>query len=153
MGDPSLWVSARRLRELEDRSVRSVLLLALVALAAAAPAGAKAPFSTLRADVAEWSIVPSSGVVRAGQVRIVVRNFGAEAHQVMVVRTRRFAERLPLKKNRAVARPVAVPVLVPAGATRTIAVSLSPGAYLLLDNLPWHYWKGTSVAFAVQGPA
>lgn len=125
----------------------------LAALAAAAPAAATGPSSTLHADVAEWSIVPSAGVVRAGRVRIVVRNLGAEAHQVMVVRTARFAQRLPLSRHRAVARAVAAPVVIAPGATRTIVLSLSPGPYVLLDNLPWHYWKGTSVAFAVQGPA
>lgn len=133
--------------------MKAGLLVALVALLAAAPAGASSPPSTLRADIAEWSIVPSQGVVRAGHVRIVVRNLGAEPHQVMVVPTTTFAQRLPLAKNRAVARPVATPVVVAPGATKTIVVSLSRGSYLLLDNLPWHYWKGTSVAFSVQGPA
>lgn len=132
--------------------MRATLLAALAVLLAAAPAGAGSAPPTLRAEVAEWSIVPSAGIVRPGRVRIVVRNVGAEAHQVMVVRTTRFAQRLPLSENRAVARPVAAVMLAP-GATKTIVVSLSPGPYLLLDNLPWHYWKGTSVAFAVQGPA
>ena len=132
--------------------MRATLLAALAVLLAAAPAGAGSAPPTLRAEVAEWSIVPSAGIVRPGQVRIVVRNVGAQAHQVMVVRTTRFAQRLPLSENRAVARPVAAVMLAP-GATKTIVVSLSPGPYLLLDNLPWHYWKGTSVAFAVQGPA
>jgi len=132
--------------------MRATLLAALVVLVATVPARAGSAPSSLRADVAEWSIVPSEGVVRPGQVRIVVRNVGAEPHQVMVVRTTRFAQRLPLSKNRAVARPLAA-VLVAPGATKTIVVSLSPGPYLLIDNLPWHYWKGTSVAFAVQGRA
>ena len=44
-------------------------------------------------------------------------------------------------------------VIVPPGGTATLVVSLRHGSYVLLDNLPWHYWKGTSVAFAVQGPA
>ena len=133
--------------------MRLIVVTLLAALAAAAPAAAASPSTTLHADVAEWSIVPSAGVVRAGHERIVVRNLGAEPHQVMVVRTARFAQRLRLSKHRAVARAVAAPVLVAPGATKTIVVSLSPGPYVLLDNLPWHYWKGTSVAFAVQGPS
>lgn len=149
MGDTHLSTCAAERRPRDDLTVRALPIAVLAALAAAAPAGANSPSSTLRADVAEWSIVPSQGVVRAGQVRIVVRNMGVEAHQVVIVRTARFAQRLPLSKHRAVVRAVAAPVMVAPGATKTIVVSLLPGAYVLLDNLPWHYWKGTSVAFAV----
>ena len=43
-----------------------------------------------------------------------------------------------------------VSVLVKPGARASFTVSLKPGSYLLLDNLPWHYWKGTSAAFTVR---
>jgi len=122
---------------------------ALAACAVAATAPASAPPSTLRADIAEWSIVPSQGAVRAGAVRIVMRNLGSETHQLMVVRTRSFAQSLPLHANRAVARSLGS-VLAAPGATRSFVVQLQPGTYLLLDNLPWHYWKGTRAAFVVR---
>ena len=108
------------------------------------------PASVLRADIAEWSIVPSEGVIDAGNVRIVARNLGAQAHQLIVVRTRAFAQDLPLRGDRAVARPVGSPVLVAPGQAVTFVVHLRRGSYLLLDNLPWHYWKGTQAAFAVR---
>jgi uncharacterized cupredoxin-like copper-binding protein len=122
-------------------------LLAASAFASGTPAAA--PSSTLRADVAEWSIVPSQGVVRAGRVRIVLRNLGTEAHQLMIVRTRSFGQRLPLRGNRAVAHPLAA-VLAAPGTSRAFVVDLPRGTYLLLDNLPWHYWKGTQAAFVVR---
>jgi uncharacterized cupredoxin-like copper-binding protein len=105
--------------------------------------------STLRADVAEWSIVPSQGVVRAGAVRIVLRNLGAEAHQLMIVRTRSFGETLPLRGDRAVARPLGS-VLAAPGTSKALVLHLKRGNYVLLDNLPWHYWKGTQAAFVVR---
>jgi len=120
------------------------------ALVLAPTVGAGTTASTLHADVAEWSIVPGSGVVPAGRVRLVVRNIGYEAHEVVVVRTKQFAAPLRLRGDRAVASPAAPAVLVPAGTTRTLVLSLSPGSYLLVDNLPWHYWKGTSAAFSVR---
>src|SRR3954470_16208016 len=89
----------------------AVLLLAAALFAAGTPAAA--PPSTLRADVAEWSIVPSQGAVRAGAVRIVLRNLGAEAHQLMVARTRSFGATLPLRRNRAVARPLGSVIAAP----------------------------------------
>jgi uncharacterized cupredoxin-like copper-binding protein len=122
--------------------------VALTAFVAVAGGGTRIP--TLRADVGEWSIVPSVGALPAGRVRIDVRNLGADAHQIVLVRTRTFAARLPLRGTRALARPEAEPVLVRAGGSASFVVTLRPGSYLLLDNLPWHYWKGTSAAFSVR---
>lgn len=128
--------------------VLSILASALVC-AAAGNAGAR-PASTLRADVAEWSIVPSTGAVRAGRVRLVVHNLGATVHQVTLARTPSFGARLRLSGARAVARPLAASVVVRPGASAMLVVSLKPGSYVLYDNLPWSYWKGTSVAFSVR---
>ena len=125
----------------------AALLLAAAVFATGTPAAG--PSSTLRADVAEWSIVPSQGVVRAGAVRVVLRNLGAEAHQLMIVRTRSFGETLRLRAHRAVAHPIAA-VLAPPGTSRSFVVRLRRGSYLLIDNLPWHYWKGTQAAFVVR---
>ena len=108
------------------------------------------PANVLRADIAEWSIVPSEGVVDAGNVRIVARNLGAQAHQLTVVRTSVFAQDLPLRGDHALARPVGSSVLVAPGRVVSFVVHLRRGSYLLVDNLPWHYWKGTQAAFAVR---
>jgi hypothetical protein len=128
-------------------------LLAAIAtalvLTAAATAGAP-PAATLRADVAEWSIVPSTGAVPAGKVRLVVRNLGATRHQVTIVRTAAFGERLRLAGARALVHPIAASIVVRPGRTATLLLSLQRGSYALLDNLPWSYWKGTSVAFSVR---
>jgi uncharacterized cupredoxin-like copper-binding protein len=128
--------------------VLSIVASALVC-ATSGTAGS-APTTTLRADVAEWSIVPSTGAVRAGVVRLVVHNLGAASHQVTLVRTTTFGERLRLAGSRAVVKPIAASVIVRPGKTATLVVSLEHGSYLLLDNLPWSYWKGTSVAFSVR---
>jgi uncharacterized cupredoxin-like copper-binding protein len=106
--------------------------------------------ASLRADVAEWSVVPSVGVVPSGRTRILVRNVGEQVHQLMVVRVSSFAAQLRLRGNRAVATPVGVPVSVQPGRTATLTVDLTRGSYLLVDNLPWHYWQGTSAAFSVR---
>ena len=132
------------------RSLTTLALAAVALTAYAGAAGGATRIPTLRADVGEWSIVPSVGAVRAGRVRIDVRNLGADAHEIVLVRTKSFAARLPLRGTRAVARPEAAPVLVRAGQHASFVVTLRPGSYLLLDNLPWHYWQGTSTAFSVR---
>jgi uncharacterized cupredoxin-like copper-binding protein len=133
--------------------MRFVIALSVVASAlvlAVSGTAAPAPATTLRADVAEWSIVPSTGDVHAGLVRLVVRNLGASPHQVTVVRTSTFGARLRLDGARAVVHPLAASIVVRPGKSATLVVSLKRGSYMLLDNLPWSYWKGTSVAFSVR---
>ena len=146
-------MGAQRVRLTTVSFVRFAVVLSVVAsalLCAVSGTAAPAPATTLRADVAEWSIVPSTGAVRAGLVRVVVRNLGASPHQVTLVRTATFDARLRLVGTRAVAHPLAASVVIRPGKTATLVASLKPGSYLLLDNLPWSYWKGTSVAFSVH---
>jgi uncharacterized cupredoxin-like copper-binding protein len=67
-----------------------------------------------------------------------------------VVRTATFGARLRLVGAHAVVHPLAASIVVAPGKTATLVVSLRRGSYVLLDNLPWSYWKGTSVAFSVR---
>jgi uncharacterized cupredoxin-like copper-binding protein len=133
--------------------IRSLALIALLA-ATAVPVGAygadaRRPVS-LRADIAEWNLVPSTGVVHAGRVRITARNLGVAEHQLVLVRTTRFAQTLTLDGDHATGRPVAPPLVVEPGRSASIVARLEPGNYLLIDNLPWHYWRGTSAAIVVR---
>jgi uncharacterized cupredoxin-like copper-binding protein len=130
--------------------VVALAAIAVTGLARFANAAPPSHVASLKADVAEWSIVPSAGVVHAGRVRITVRNLGVKTHSLEVVRTDTVAERLPLRGSHAVAQPVGRPLTVAAGAVKSIVVRLAPGSYMLLDNLPWNYWRGMSVPFAVR---
>jgi hypothetical protein len=112
--------------------------------------GRPAPAASIRADVGEWNVVPSVGVVPAGRVRIDVHNLGRVAHQIALVRTDTFDPQLRLRGDRAVVRAPVGSVLVRPGGVSVFTVSLRPGSYVLLDNLPWRYWKGTSAAFSVR---
>ncbi len=118
-------------------------LLAIVAFGLHGP-------TSLRADVDEWSIVPSTGLVAAGPVKITVRNLGEAPHTIVLVRTAGFDDRLPLRGDHAVVHPVAVAPAVAPGASASFTVLLRRGYYLLLDNGPWAYWRGMSVAFTVR---
>jgi uncharacterized cupredoxin-like copper-binding protein len=136
--------------------LRAGLLITVAVLVAAAFAATgqssssqRAP-KTLTALVAEWSVVPSDGVVSAGLVRIRVRNVGLEAHELVLTRTARFADSLPLADDRAQARTIGATLQVAPGQTASAVFRLRPGSYVLLDNLPWHYWEGTWAAFTVR---
>ena len=126
------------------------IAVALFGAPAWGEAGRPAPVATLGADVGEWNVVPSVGVVPAGRVRVEVRNLGQVPHKLVLARTDSFDPQLRLRGDRAVVRPLATSVLVRPGGTASFVVSLRPGSYLLLDNLPWRYWQGTSAAFSVR---
>ena len=68
----------------------------------------------------------------------------------MLVRTTSFAETLTTSGSHAVVRPVTKAVVVEPGRSASIVTRLDPGNYLLIDNLPWHYWHGTSAAIVVR---
>jgi hypothetical protein len=125
------------------------LTVAAVSLLLALPASAAAA-DDLTADVAEWNVVPSKGLVQSGEVRVVARNRGSLPHELVIVRTPRWGQPLPVVGRRAVLTPLRAPIRVPPGASRAITVHLGPGSYLLVDNLPGHYRNGTWVAFAVR---
>jgi hypothetical protein len=123
--------------------------LAVSSVAAAAPSRPRDP-STLTALVAEWSVVPSDGVISAGAVRIRVRNVGLEPHQLMLVRTSRFAGALPIVGDHAQVRAIGAALVVAPGQTASAVFTVRPGSYELVDNLPWHYWHGAWAAFAAR---
>ena len=136
--------------------LRTGVLIAVAALATAAFAAAGQSRSAQRdpkaltALVAEWSVVPSDGVVAAGLVRIRVRNVGLEPHELVLTRTARFAGSLPLADDRAQVRTIGPTLRVVPGQTASAVFRVPPGSYVLLDNLPWHYWQGAWAAFAAR---
>lgn len=132
------------------RGIVLILLLAATASQAAVSRAETAPPSSLRADIAEWNLVPSTGVVRAGRVRITARNLGLAVHQLVLVRTTRFDQELRLDGDHATGRSAAPPLVVQPGRSGSVVALLRPGTYLLIDNLPWHYWRGTSAAIVVR---
>jgi hypothetical protein len=136
--------------------LRPVLVIAAIALVLSTAASARESGSrqrdprTMTALVAEWSVVPSEGVVAAGFVRIRIRNAGLEPHELVLTRTNRFGDSLPLDGDRATARTVGPTVRVEPGQTVTAGFRIARGSYVLLDNLPWHYWQGTWAAFTAR---
>jgi uncharacterized cupredoxin-like copper-binding protein len=127
-------------------------LLAAAVLAAALASSATAERSTIQTlgvQVAEWNVVPSRGVVPAGTVKVVVANDGLLDHELEIVRTARWGQELPIRNGRAIGAELAAPILVRPGRTRTATVTLAPGTYALLDNLPGHYALGTAISILV----
>jgi hypothetical protein len=130
------------------RWLASAVALAAVAALLAAPAGARP--ARLTADVAEWSVVPSRGVLAAGEVRIVAHNYGLLSHRLIVVRTARFNEALRVRGGHAVTTALADPIVVRPGETGSAVVRLRRGTYVVLDDRAGGYRNGAWAAFVVR---
>jgi hypothetical protein len=121
-----------------------------VAVPAGAGAGRAAAPSRLHVDLAEWALVPSGGLVASGPLELTVRNVGRVPHELAIIATESWGQPLFVRNGRAVGPKVGRAVVVRPGQTRTARVYLSPGAYVLLDNLRGHYRLGAAVSIVAR---
>jgi hypothetical protein len=135
------------------RATIAALIVAITAFAgpssgsAAQTSGAR---QTLRVDLAEWAVVPSQGLVSAGPLRLTVENYGVLDHELAIIPTRWWGEKLRVRDGRAVGEAVARPVVVRPGQARSVSVNLAPGAYVLVDNIRGHYALGAAVSIVAS---
>src|SRR5438093_265577 len=89
--------------------------------------------------------------LKHGKYTIVVRDAGRLGHEFVVIKTKRRASKLPVKGTRAVetGRVGKIPTFKP-GQTKKLTLTLKPGHYALICNLPAHYKSGQRVDFTVK---
>jgi uncharacterized cupredoxin-like copper-binding protein len=120
------------------------VLVTLVALIAAGALGSSSPraettTSAVGVWLKEWRVIPSRKVVPAGKVTFVVANIGKIEHELVVVRSSRAPDALPIRGKKAgeAGSRGEVEELRPPHADR-LTLRLSPGKYVLLCNLADH---------------
>jgi uncharacterized cupredoxin-like copper-binding protein len=93
--------------------------------------------------------------VSAGDVRLIVRNDGPDAHEFIVIRAR--GRRLPLRSdgltvNEEALEHSTVGVLEPGerGSARELTLHLRPGRYQLICNMSGHYLAGMHAQLVVR---
>jgi hypothetical protein len=104
----------------------------------------------LNVGLTEWALVPSQGLVSSGPLQVTVQNFGRLRHQLSIIQTQWWGQKLDVLHGRAVGWNVIRPVVVAPGQARTTLVDLDPGSYVLLDNIRGHYALGTAVPIIVS---
>jgi len=101
----------------------------------------------------EWRITLSRSSVSAGPVTFVIRDHGKLAHELIILRTQRPADKLPMRGKevdlKAAGSVVGKIVTVEPGKEASVTVRLEKGRYVLLCNLPAHYKQGQFAAFDV----
>lgn len=136
------------------------LTLAIVAMAAVVvsigvlTAGAVTSKPLVAVQVDEFSVFPGTQGAPKGKVRFVVTNIGTAEHEFVVLRTAKPAGNLlggdhgPTRADESGA--VGEIGSIPSGQSRTLNLTLKPGHYSLICNLPGHYKTGQFADFYVR---
>lgn len=112
---------------------------AVEAFAAGSPASA----AKVKVSLIEFKLTPSVKRVAAGKITFAVRNDGKIAHQFVVLRAKTSAGKLPTDGVQAAetGKVGKIGTFGP-GVTKTLTLTLKPGHYALICNLPGHYKAG-----------
>ena len=112
------------------------------------------PVSVLLDD---FRVRSDRAVVPAGPVRFRLANNGPSTHELIVVRTDRAADRLPLQHDGLTVEEEGSGVHhvgeaegLDIGDRRTLVLGLTPGHYVLFCNMEGHYLGGMHVGFTVR---
>ncbi len=125
--------------------------LAVLAAGTAASVASAAPAkSTVRVQLMEMMVMPSTSRVPAGTVTFVVKNTGKLKHNFVVLKTNQAPSKLMMMGAKAMetGRMGMTPVFG-SGQTRRLTLTLKPGRYVLICNVAGHYMAGMRVAFRV----
>ena len=129
--------------------------MALAILAAAcANSAAEAPTgSQVVAELADYKITVNVPSVKAGAIKIGVRNLGAMEHSFQVLKTDIPPDKLPVDGASAKAKEdgkVGEIASIPAGKSSAVTLDLAPGKYVFICNIASHYQLGIHAGFTVD---
>ncbi len=110
--------------------------------------------STVNVAMKDRSFQSSTRTVPAGKVTFIVRNAGTMEHEFVVLRTDRHHHLLSMKGQQAseVGAKGEIEEFA-AGRTKRLTLTLAPGKYVLLCNLPGHYKRGQFIGLVVTPAA
>jgi len=146
-----LWMRPGFRLWLAGAAALAAALMTVSGTAASRPAGRQVP-------VVERDFhIKAPAVVRAGDVRLDIRNAGPDTHELIVIRAARGPLRLPLRMDgltvdEAALRSRTVGGIEPAkpASTHSIDLHLAPGRYVLFCNMAGHYLGGMHTTLVVR---
>jgi uncharacterized cupredoxin-like copper-binding protein len=131
------------------------MALALIVGACSAPAESAPSGSQVVAELADNKITVNVPSVKAGKVKIGVRNLGTMEHSFEVLKTDVPQEKLPVDGPSAKAKEdgkVGDIPSIPAGKSAAVTIDLVPGKYVFICNIAGHYQLGMHTGFTVEAP-
>jgi uncharacterized cupredoxin-like copper-binding protein len=134
--------------------MRRTIVLAVIALAALAASTVSFARATgkVAATEKEFKITAAPSSTSSGKTTFAVKNIGHLKHEFIVLKTNTPASKLKVKGSTAVLSGTIAGKITPfgPGQTKTLSVTLKPGHYILLCNLPAHYAAGQRLDFNVK---
>ena len=132
-----------------------LMALALLVVACAGPAAESPSGSQVVAELADNKITVNVPSVKAGTIKIGVRNLGTMEHSFVVIKTDLAPDKLPIDGASAKATEdgkVGGIASIPAGKSAAVTVDLAPGKYVFICNIAGHYQLGMHTGFTVEAP-
>jgi hypothetical protein len=104
--------------------------------------------------VREWSVTVDASSALAGEVTFTVTNQGSIGHEFLVVKTDIEVGKIPLDGDHFPEPADGLEVIdeiseFPKGTIESLTLTLEPGKYQLVCNLPGHYAAGMHAGFEV----
>jgi uncharacterized cupredoxin-like copper-binding protein len=137
------------------RFVPALMALALLVAACAGPAAEAPSGSQVVAELADNKITVNVPSVKAGSIKIGVRNLGTMQHSFEVLKTDLPADNLPVDGASAKAKEDGKVGEIPsiaAGKSAAVTLDLQPGKYVFICNIAGHYQLGMRTGFTVEAP-
>jgi uncharacterized cupredoxin-like copper-binding protein len=137
------------------RLVAALTALALLVVACAGPAAEAPAGSQVIAEMADYKITVNVPSVKAGSIKIGVRNLGTMEHSFEVIKTDLAPDKLPVDGASAKANEdgkVGEIKSIPAGKSASVTIDLAPGKYVFICNVAGHYQLGMRTGFTVEAP-
>ena len=137
------------------RIAAALVGLALLVAACGQPAADAPSGSQVIATLADYKITVDVPSVKAGKIKIGVRNLGNMEHSFQVLKTDLPADKLPIDSASAKAKEdgkVGEIASIPAGKSAAVTLDLTPGKYVFICNIASHYQLGMHTGFTVDAP-
>jgi uncharacterized cupredoxin-like copper-binding protein len=137
------------------RFVPALAALAMLVVACAGPAAEAPSGSQVVAELADYKITVNLPSVKAGSIKIGVRNLGTMEHSFEVLKTDLAPDQLPIDGAAAKAKEdgkVGGIPSIPAGKSAAVTLDLTPGKYVFICNVAGHYQLGMRTGFTVEAP-
>jgi uncharacterized cupredoxin-like copper-binding protein len=138
-----------------SRFAPALMALALLVMSCAQPAESAPSDSQVVAELADSKITVNVPSVKAGKVKIGVRNLGTMEHSFEVIKTDLAPDKLPIDGASAKASEdgkVGEIKSIAAGKSAAVTIDLVPGKYVFICNIAGHYQLGMRTGFTVEAP-
>src|SRR6266571_4863363 len=132
-----------------------LMALALLVVACAGPAAEAPSGSQVVAELSDYKITVNVPSVKAGAIKIGVRNLGTMEHSFEVLKTDLAPDKLPVDGASAKAKEdgkVGAIPSIPAGKSAAVTLDLAPVKYVFICNVAGHYQLGMHTSFTVEAP-